>query len=419
SEATIECWDPRERGRPADDYAWERHDLVMLDYRLGAEGDGLDWLRGFRRHPKCPPIIFLTGGGSESVAAQAFRHGAVDYLAKHELTKAQLVAAVEAAVGRGARAGDPDATVRVDGPVESAALRRTLDFTARATSAPNEAQGQTQAATQASGLPVVAGYRLLRKIGQGGSSKVYLATRQKDGLPLVLKVLAPELRRDRVAVRRFIRESSIVSRLGGPYLARIYDQGLSGDQLYLAMEYLPGGSLKERMSGLSPAAALRYFLDIAWALDYVHGANVVHRDLKPQNILFRADGALVLVDFNISLDPELQPLTRHGELVGTPRYISPERARGETVDHRHDLYSLGVIGYEMLTGKPLFDAQDAIGMLQKHLSEPVPQLPVELLRFQPVFDKLLAKEPAARYQSANELIQEVKTKFADVLTTQN
>jgi serine/threonine-protein kinase PpkA len=194
---------------------------------------------------------------------------------------------------------------------------------------------------------------------------------------------------------------------------------LSGDQLYLAMEYLPGGSLKERMSGLSPAAALRYFLDIAWALDYVHGANVVHRDLKPQNILFRADGALVLVDFNISLDPELQPLTRHGELVGTPRYISPERARGETVDHRHDLYSLGVIGYEMLTGKPLFDAQDAIGMLQKHLSEPVPQLPVELLRFQPVFDKLLAKEPAARYQSANELIQEVKTKFADVLTTQN
>jgi serine/threonine-protein kinase PpkA len=315
--------------------------------------------------------------------------------------------------------GDPDATVRVDGPVESALLRRTLDFTARATSAPGEAQGQAQAAAQTPGLPAVAGYRLLRKIGQGGSSKVYLATRLKDGLPLVLKLLAPELRRDRVTVRRFIRESSIVSRLGGPYLARIYDQGLSGDHLYLAMEYLPGGSLKERMSGLSPATALRYFLDIAWALDYVHGASVVHRDLKPQNILFRADGALVLVDFNISLDPDLQPLTRQGELVGTPRYISPERARGETVDHRHDLYSLGVIGYEMLTGKPLFDAQDAIAMLQKHLSEPVPRLPDELLRFQPVFDKLLAKDPAARYQSASELIQEVKAKFADVLAAQN
>ena len=181
------------------------------------------------------------------------------------------------------------------------------------------------------------------------------------------------------------------------------------------MEYLPGGSLKDRASGLSPSAALRYFLDIAWALDYVHGAGVVHRDLKPQNILFRADGALVLIDFNISLDSELLPLTRQGELVGTPRYLSPERARGEPVDHRHDLYSLGVIGYEMLTGQPLFDAPDAVAMLQKHLSEPVPRLPIGLLRFQPVFDRLLAKDPAARYQSAVELIQEVKAKFADVL----
>ena len=405
--AVIEGWDPRERGRPADDYAWERHDVVLLDYRLGGENDGLDWLRRFRRHPKCPPIIFLTGGGSESVAAQAFRDGAVDYLAKHELSKAQLVAAVEAAVGRGARPGDPDATVPVGELVEAAALRSTLDFTARATREADDAR--------ASGLPVVAGYRLLRKIGQGGSSTVYLATREKDGLPLVLKVLAPELRRDRVVLRRFIRESSIVSRLGGPYIARIHDQGLSGDQVYLAMEYLPGGSLKERMTGLSPATALGYFLDIAWALDYVHGAGIVHRDLKPQNILFRADGALVLVDFNISLDPELLALTRQGELVGTPRYLSPERARGEAVDHRHDLYSLGVIGYEMLTGKALFEAEDAVSMLQKHLTEPAPRLPVELLRFQPILDRLLAKDPAARYQSAIELIQEVKAKFADVL----
>ena len=403
--AAVEFWDPA-KGPPADDYAWDRHDVVLLDYQLGGGNDGLDWLRRFRRAPKCPPVIFLTGAGNESVAAQAIKDGAVDYLAKHELSRARLVSAIESAAGRGARAGDPDPTVPVEtvtGRTPAAlATRPSLDFTAQ---------------PAASGLPQIPGYRMQRKIGEGGSAEVYLAMRATDGLPVVLKLLSPELRRDRHYLTRFIRECGIISRLGGPYVARIYDQGITREHMYLAMEYLAGGSLKERINpGLAPAEALRYLIETAWALDYIHGSGIVHRDLKPQNILFRTDGALVLVDFSISQDAESRSMTRHGEVVGTPRYISPERALGEPVDHRHDLYSLGVIAWEMLTGgKPLFDADTALAVLQKHVSEAVPQLPLELMRFQPVIERLLAKDRAARYRNAVELIEELKAKFVDVL----
>jgi CheY-like chemotaxis protein/tRNA A-37 threonylcarbamoyl transferase component Bud32 len=326
--AEIEEWDPVARGKPAHDFAWGRYDVLLLDYKLSTE-DGLAWLGEFRRDAKCPPVIFLTGAGNESLAARAIKEGAAEYLSKLELTKARLVEAIAAAISERT---DNARTLRLDLPAPR----------------PAETGG---------GAKPLSGYQIVRKIGQGGMADVYLAIRARDGLPVVLKMLSPKLREDERHVTRFARESGFISKMGGPYLATIYDQSVTPDCAYIAMEYFSGGDLQQRIGpSLSRGQAVRYLVEIAWALDYVHGSDVIHRDLKPQNVMLREDGSIALVDFGISKAvADEAGLTKHGELVGTPRYMSPECCQGAKVDHRHDLYSLGVIFYEMLSvGKPLY-----------------------------------------------------------------
>ena len=150
--------------------------------------------------------------------------------------------------------------------------------------------------------------------------------------------------------------------------------------------------------------ALRIATQIAKALDAIHSHGIIHRDLKPQNILFRENGRLAIVDFGLAKDLGAESsLTRHGSLFATPRYMSPEQFLGQPVDARSDLYSLGVIFVEMLTGRRMFDAENAAGLIYQHVHGPVPQLPDKLSGYQPIIDRLLAKKPADRFQSAREL----------------
>jgi serine/threonine-protein kinase PpkA len=256
---------------------------------------------------------------------------------------------------------------------------------------------------------LVSGYNVVHPIGQGGQAMVYLAEREHDGLRVALKVLDKRLRADPIFRERFVREYKLLSSLNNEHVARIYDQGFAGDQAYIAMEFLPSGTLASRIhEGLSTRAALRLTLQIARALDTIHTAGIVHRDLKPSNILFRADGRPVIVDFGLAKDLGVNStLTIAGKLLATPRYMSPEQCMGKPVDQRSDLYSLGVVVYEMLAGKKIYDAANPAELVRLHVNTPAPRLREEIAMHQPLLDRLLAKAPEDRFQSAAEVCNAV------------
>ena len=256
---------------------------------------------------------------------------------------------------------------------------------------------------------VVAGYSVLHIIGHGGQAKVYLAERDHDGLRVALKVLDRTLRQDATFLERFVREYKLIASIQNEHVALIYDQGFAGDYPYLAMEFLPSGTLASRiLEGLTSRAALRIASQVAHALDAIHSHGIVHRDLKPANILFRPDGTPVIVDFGLSKHLGWNSsLTQDGQLLATPRYMSPEQCVGGSVDARSDLYSLGAVFYEMLTGRKLFQTKDVADLVSAHLHAPVPRLPERLAGYQPIIDRLLAKDPAERFQSARELFAKI------------
>lgn len=251
---------------------------------------------------------------------------------------------------------------------------------------------------------LIPGYEVVHPIGRGGQASVYLAERSRDGLSVALKVLDRRLT-DPVVLQRLVREYQLIAAIDNEHVVRIHDHGFTGEAAYLAMEFLPSGTLAARIyEGLRSRDALRITAQIARALDSVHARGIVHRDLKPANILFRRDGCAVLVDFGLAKDLSVATTLTAGQFVATPRYMSPEQCLGHPIDIRSDLYSLGVIFYEMLLGKRIFDSASIADLVNMHVYAPVPTLPPRLAGYQPVLDRLLAKRPADRYRSARELL---------------
>ena len=254
---------------------------------------------------------------------------------------------------------------------------------------------------------VISGYDIEGEIGEGAMASVYLATQRSLERKVALKVMAAALAADPSFCERFLREGKTLARLSHPHTVTIHDIGNVGELYYMAMEYLPNGTLKERIAaGLTPEQGVTLIRQIASALGYAHAQGLVHRDVKPANILFRADGTAVLSDFGIakSLDDRTQ-FTQAGFAVGTPSYMSPEQARGQEIDGRADLYALGVVLYEILVGKLPYTGTDALSTALAHLTEPLPELPVHHGRYQDVLRKLLAKDPAERFPDAAALLR--------------
>lgn len=253
---------------------------------------------------------------------------------------------------------------------------------------------------------LIPGYDIDGEIGEGAMASVYLATQRSLERKVALKVMAAALAADPSFCERFLREGKTLARLSHPHTVTIHDIGNVGELYYMAMEYLPNGTLKERIAaGLTPEQGVTLIRQIASALGYAHAQGLVHRDVKPANILFRADGTAVLSDFGIakSLDDRTQ-FTQAGFAVGTPSYMSPEQARGQEIDGRADLYALGVVLYEILVGKLPYNGTDALSTALAHLTEPLPELPVHHGRYQGVLRKLLAKDPAERFPDAAALL---------------
>ncbi|MEQ9058813.1 MAG: protein kinase [Gammaproteobacteria bacterium] len=387
-------YDPDQQGKPGPGFDWSFYDVVLLDYQLGGGETGLDWLQEFGRETALPPTVLMTATGNDYLAATAIKLGAWDYVRKQDVTTARIGAMVTAAL-ESRRPRDPDeTTVREERAERDAPHLAILQQLIAAHPPPQTPAGQN------------IGYRFVRLIGQGASSRVYLAERTSDGSTLVLKVIDLTAIQDIQIVERFIREAEIVSRIENPYVVRFHDYGLTQQYGYIAMEFFTRGDLKQRIErGVDVDDALNYVRHIAYGLTAIHAAGIVHRDLKPGNIMFRADDSLALADFGIARRlGQPSDLTNHGSVLGTPNYLSPEQALGEPVDARADLYSTGIILFEMLAARKPFRAESAAALVFQHVHADIPSLPAPRRAFQPLIECLLAKRPAERCQSATELV---------------
>jgi serine/threonine-protein kinase len=252
-------------------------------------------------------------------------------------------------------------------------------------------------------------YRIIRKLGAGGMADVYLAEDQELGRYVAIKILNDRHAADDSFIERFRREAKNAAGLSHPNIVSIYDRGEAEGTYYIAMEYLDGRSLKELIVGRGPApvkTAIDYARQILAAVGFAHKHGIVHRDIKPHNVLVGAEGRLKVTDFGIARSGASQ-MTEVGSIIGTAQYLSPEQARGAQVDQTSDLYSVGVVLYEMLTGQVPFTGDTPLEIAMKHLSE-VPRPPSELRPEVPhdldsVVLRALAKDPGERYQSADEM----------------
>ena len=252
-------------------------------------------------------------------------------------------------------------------------------------------------------------YDILEELGRGGMAVVFRARERALDRDVAIKVLPRSLAFDAALVERFQREARIAAALEHPHIVPIHRVGRAGDTIFFVMKHVKGGSLADRLRERHhlPAEEIhKVLVEVGGALAYAAERGVVHRDIKPENILFDESGRALVTDFGIARSTDATAMTRAGTSVGTPRYMSPEQARGKTVDGRSDIYSLGVVAYECLTGRAPFEGSDHYSLMYAHVSQPIPAPSLDTPEERTVFgvlEKMLRKDPADRPQSGAEL----------------
>ncbi len=372
-DAMIQDYQPSSAGPLTQAFPLTDLDLILLGYPLQNE-EHFALLRSMRSRSGCPPVIVFAAGGDEFLAVDAMKAGAADYFPKTRVTHQRLVQAARMLLAHSAERATVSGSARSDGPALSG-LRK---------------------------------HSFIAELHSGDLSSVYLA--QEDGTSerRVFKVLKhmPDTGVSHL-FDRFLQEYEIIANIEHPNVVKIYDLGIADDHAFIAMEYLAGGSLAKRLRrGLGQAEALDYARQIALALGAIHSAGILHRDLKPANVMFRDDDSVALIDFGLAKQMKLEAaITGTGQIFGTPYYMSPEQGHAESLDERSDIYSLGCILYEMLTGRRPFVADSPMAVIYQHTHAARPALVDAFDTIQPLLDRMLAVDPNDRFQSTAELVE--------------
>jgi len=372
-DAVISAYDPTTAGHLPDEFSGAGNDIVLLGDQHG-DRDGVDVLKRFTRRAAFPAVVYFGHGYEKQAALKAEADG---FFERDNLNHDALAV----------RLGD------------ILAAREQVAST-----------GSLFIGDERTGIhPLIRGYRFIQKLSSSSHSAVYLAERVATGENLVLKVLSqvPEAADGIGAFDRFLQEYELIADLDHPNIVRIHDLGVGDTHAHIAMEYLDGGDLKQRItSGIRETEAVEYLRQMASALGRIHEVGILHRDLKPGNIMLRSDGSLALIDFGLAKRMRLKlDITGTGEIFGTPYYMSPEQGHAKRMDPRSDIYSLGIIFYEMLTGEKPFRADTALSIVYLHANAPVPLLPMRLAEHQSLINLMLAKDPDNRLNSAEEVIE--------------